>query len=87
MIAHFERSDALAHFLHDAAAFVAKNHRELAFRVGAGKRECIRMADTGRHNAHQHFAGLGSGHIDLLDGQRLTCLPGDGGARFHGLHP
>ena len=57
---------------HDAAAFVAEDRREHALRIVAGQRERVGVADAGRHDVHQHFAGLRSGNVDLFDRQRLA---------------
>src|SRR3546814_6082406 len=40
----------------DAGALVAEDRREDAFRVGAGQRVLVGMADAGRLDLDQHFA-------------------------------
>lgn len=85
MVADLERSHARADFLDHATAFMAEDDREHAFRILAGEGERIGMADPAGDNAHEHFAGLRTLHIDLLDRQWLACFPGYGGTAFHGL--
>jgi hypothetical protein len=45
------------------------------------------VADTGRLDLDQHFAGLGTFDIDSLDGQWFAGFPGDCGTRFHDVLP
>ena len=64
-----ERDDVVA-FLHDgharpdiddnAGALMAQNGREQPFRIGAGQREFVGVADTGGLHLDQHLAGLRS---------------------------
>ena len=42
----------------DARAFVAEDHREQPFRIGARAREFIGVTDAGRLDLDEHFAGL-----------------------------
>src|SRR5271167_3294231 len=44
------------------------------------------MADSGRHDLDENFAGLGAFDLGGLDGKRLAGFPGDGCAGFHGCH-
>ncbi len=68
---------------HDARAFVAENGREQAFRIGAGERELVGMADAGRLDLDQDLARFRSIEIDRFDRERCTCLVCDGGFDFH----
>src|SRR5581483_11876323 len=60
---------------------------EDAFRIGAGQRELVGVADAGRLHLDQHFAGLWSVEVDLDDLQRPGLLERNGGSRFHRLSP
>src|SRR5690606_12023510 len=53
------------------------------FRVRTRQGEIISMADAGRLDFDQHFAGLGAFEINLDDFERLTSLKGYGGAGLH----
>ncbi len=88
MIAHRHRSNTGADFHHDAAAFVAEDGRENAFRVSAGQGIGVGMANASGDDADQHFAGLGRRDIHFDDIQWLTGGPGNSGAGFnHGTTP
>src|SRR5262249_4190876 len=56
-----------------------------ALRVGAGQGECIGVADAGRHDSNEDFAGLRAFEIDLLDAKRLARLPCHRSSCFHRL--
>lgn len=43
------------------------------------------VADTGVVDLDADLVGLGRGDLDILDGQLLTGLPGDGGLASDGL--
>ncbi len=58
MVTHFNAGHAFAYGFDDAAAFMAKNRRENAFRVGAGQGVGVGMTDAGRDDTHQHFTFL-----------------------------
>src|SRR5262249_52525209 len=81
--AWLDRGDAGADFLDDAAALVAEDDREHAFGIGAGQRECVGVADTGRDDADEDFAGFRTFEIDLLDAQRLARFPSHSSSGFH----
>jgi hypothetical protein len=55
MIPRLERGHALADLHHHAGPFVAEHAWEQAFRVVAGERERIGVADTGRLELDQHL--------------------------------
>jgi hypothetical protein len=44
----------------NAGAFVTENYRKQAFRIGAGARELVGVADAGSLNLNEHFAGFGA---------------------------
>ena len=57
---------------HDPGALMAQNGRKQALRIGARQGELVRVADAGRHDLHQHFAGAGAFELDRLDFQWLA---------------
>ncbi|MCY1420372.1 hypothetical protein D9M71_359880 [compost metagenome] len=77
MVAHRHRGDALAHHFDDATTLVAEDAGEHAFGVRPGQGVGIGMADAGRHDPHQHLAGLGRRHVDFDDFQGLVGREGD----------
>ncbi len=84
MVARLHRGDARADFAHDARAFMAEDRREDALAVEAIERIGVGVADAGRHDLDQNFAGLGSFQIQLDDLERFLRLESDGGACLHG---
>src|SRR3546814_20597656 len=66
------------------ALFLSEYRREDAFRVGAGQRVLVGMADAGRLDLDQHFAGLGAVELHGFDRQRLAGVKRDGGTDIHG---
>ena len=83
MVAGLQRRHAAADLDHDAGAFVAEDHREQAFGIGARARELVGVADAGRLDLDQHLAGPRSFELDGLDYERLAGGVSDGGASFH----
>jgi hypothetical protein len=71
----------------DAGAFVAQNGWEQSFRIGAGERELVRVADTGGFHLDQDFAGFWPVQLDVRDRERLGFLECNGGTAFHGGLP
>jgi hypothetical protein len=69
-----------ADLAHHARALVAEDRGEDALAVQSVERIGVGVADAGRHDLDQHFAGLRPFQIDLDDFQRLLGLEGDGGA-------
>jgi hypothetical protein len=72
VVAGLERGDALADFQHHARAFVAEDGGEQSFRVGAGQRVGVGVADAGGLELHQHFAGARAIEIDGFDRERSS---------------
>ena len=56
MIALLEGLDAWPDVDDDAGAFVTENCRENAFRIGAGQREFVGVADAGRLDLDEDLA-------------------------------
>ena len=87
VVAFLQRGHARAHVHHDAGALVAEDGREDAFRVGAGERVVVGVADAGGLQLHQHFARFRAFQVDGFDDQRFAGFIGDGGFDFHGGLP
>ncbi|MCY1297407.1 hypothetical protein D9M70_468450 [compost metagenome] len=66
---------------------MAEDGREQAFRIGAGQREVVRVADAGGLDLDQHFAGLWAFELNRHDLERLACLNGNGGTYIHLFSP
>jgi hypothetical protein len=64
--------------------FLPKNDGEQSLWIGAGQRVVICVANPGRLDFNQYFACPGSGEIDFFDRKRLSGLPGNCCACFHG---
>jgi len=79
----FSEGDACADIDHDPRPLMAENHREQAFRIGAGAGELIGMTDPGRLDLDQHFAGLRAGEIDGFDDQAACRLRSQRRLDFH----
>jgi hypothetical protein len=65
MVAWFEACDALADFLHNACAFMAKYCRKITFWIGTGQRIGIGMANARSGHFYQHFSSLWAFNINL----------------------
>src|SRR6185503_11800804 len=79
--------DACADVDHKAGALVSENARKDAFRVLPRQRVCVGVANTGRLDLHQHFAGFWTLELDRLDGEFCLGSLCDGGANVHGHSP
>ena len=62
---------------------MAEDRREQAFRILAGQRELIGVADAGRLDLDHDFAGFRTVELHVGDRERLARLEGDGGADIH----
>ena len=62
---------------------MAEDRGEHALAVEPVERVGVGVADAGRHDLDQHFAGLGPFEVDLDDLERLLGCEGDGGAGLH----
>ena len=83
MIAGLDRGDARAHLADDAGAFMAEDRGENSFAVKPVERVGVGMANSGRLDLDQDFAGLGAIQIEFDDFKRLLGLERDCGACFH----
>ena len=75
MIAHRKVRDARAQLHDNARAFVAKDGREEALRIGTGQGVGIRVANPGRLQLDHHLAGLGAFELHRFHRKRLPCRP------------
>ena len=85
MVAHLHAGNAFTDRLHNATALVTEDDGKYAFRIIAGQREGIGVANTRGNDANPHFAGLGWHHVHFLDRQWLVRSPCDGGPGFDRL--
>ena len=75
MIADFDAANAGADFLDYRATLMTEYCRENTFRVFAGERKCIGMANACRDIAQHDFAVLRPVHIDFFYLQEACLLP------------
>ena len=87
VIAGLHGGDARADLADDAGALMAEDRGEDAFAVEAVERVGVGVADAGRLDLDQHFAGLRAFEIELDDLERLLGFEGDGGACLHAISP
>jgi hypothetical protein len=83
VIALFHAGHASPDLDDDAGAFVSEDRREQALRVGAGKRELVRVTDAGGLDLDHHLTGPRSLEVDLHDLQRFGLLKCDGCTGLH----
>src|SRR5260221_7244534 len=83
VVARLDAGDARPDLAHDARTLMAEDRREQPFAVEPVERVGIGMADAGRHDLDQDFAGLGPIEIDLDHLERLLGREGDGRAGLH----
>ena len=83
MIAFFQRFHARAYIDDDTRAFMAQDRRKNPFRIGAGPRELVGMANTCGLNLNQNLALTRAVQFNSFDTQRLPRLKGHGGTRLH----
>src|SRR5580692_97144 len=85
VVARLHRGHAGANFAHDTGTLMAEDGWKEAFTVKAVERVGIRVANAGRLDFNQDFAGFRPVQIELDDFQRLLGFESDGSACFHGL--
>jgi hypothetical protein len=83
VVSRGEALDPRTALQHLAAALVPEYAGEGSFRIVAGEREGIGMANAARHDVEQHLALAWAFHFDLLNDQRFFRFPGNGGTCFH----
>src|SRR3546814_5878013 len=72
MVARLERGDPWAGLQYDACALMAQNRREKTFGISARQGVVISMANAGRLDFDQYFAGLGAGQLDVFRSEEHT---------------
>ena len=87
MVAFLDAGHTRANIDDNACALVAQDRWEQPFRIGAGERELVGVADAGGLDLDQHFGGFRPVEFDVRDGEGFTLLQCDGGAGFHGGFP
>jgi hypothetical protein len=85
VVASLHVGDALADRLDNTGTLVSKDNGESTLGVLAGESVCVCVADTGVIDLDSDLASLGSGNLDVLNGQVLASLPGDGSLASNGL--
>lgn len=78
MVTGLHVCDALANRLDDASTLVSQNDGEGTLRVLSGECVGISVADTGVVDLDADLVGLWGSDLDVLDGEVLASLPGDG---------
>ena len=87
MIALFHAGHARPDLGDDTRALMTQDRRENSFGIGTGEGELIGMADAGRLDLDQDFAGAWTLKVHRFEAEWFARLAGDGGARFHGIPP
>ena len=84
MIALFHGRHAGSDIDDDAGALMAEDRRKQTLGVGARKGELVGVADAGRLDLDQHFAGARAFELDRGHFKRFAGAEGYGGANIHG---
>ena len=82
MVAFLDAGHTRPNIDDNACALVAQDRWEQPFRIGAGERELVRVADTGGFHLDQDFAGFWPVQLDVRDRERLGFLECNGGMVF-----
>src|SRR5712672_2804038 len=83
MIARLHRNHTCSDLANNAGALMAEDRRKDSFAVEAVKGVGVGVADAGRLDFNQDFAGLWPIEIKLDDFKRLLCFECDSGACLH----
>jgi hypothetical protein len=83
MVTFFHRGHAGADLDDDTGALVPENRREQPFRISAGQREFIGVADARCLNLNQDLAVARTVELDGDDFKGFAGRKGDGGANIH----
>src|SRR5262249_30352388 len=81
------RGDARPDLDHDAGALVPEDRGEQAFRIGAGARELVGVADAGGLDLDQDLAGLRTVERHRRDLERLAFLERHRRPHVHAMSP
>ncbi|KAH3663725.1 hypothetical protein OGAPHI_005127 [Ogataea philodendri] len=77
MVANLDAGDTFTNGLDNSGTLVAKNNRELTFRIGSRKSVGIGVANTSVHDFDSHLVGLRRSNLNGLDREILTGSPGN----------
>ena len=83
MVTFFHRGHAGADLDDDTGALVPENGRGQPFRIGAGQREFVGVADARCLDLNQDLAGARTVELDGGDFKGFAGCKGDGGANIH----
>ena len=83
VVAALQRRHARPRFNHDARALMSEDRREQALRIGARQSVGVGVADAGRLDFDQDFAGLWPLEVHACDFERLAGLVRDCCFYFH----
>jgi hypothetical protein len=85
VVTRLDVGDALANGLDNTGTLVSEDNRESTFGILA--RECVGIcvANTSVVDLNSDLVGLRRSNLDILNGERLASLPGDGGLTGNGL--
>lgn len=78
MLARLHVCDSLANRLDNARALVSQDDGESTFGVLSREGVGIGVADAGVVDLDADLVGLGGSNLNVLDGEVLAGLPGDG---------
>jgi hypothetical protein len=78
-----DRRYAFAYFLDYGTTFMSEDRRENSFRILAGQRKRVRMADAGSDVSQQDLSGFRPIEFDFLDFEGLASFPGNGCTCLH----
>jgi len=81
VVALLHRGDAGTDIDHDSGALVTEDRREETFRIGAGQREFVGVANPGRLDLEEHLERLRALELHRHDLERLAR-----GHRHRGFH-
>jgi hypothetical protein len=85
VVTRLDVGDALADRLDNTGTLVSKDNGESTLGVLAGESVGICVANTSVVDLNSDLVGLGRSDLDILNGEGLAGLPGDGGLTGNGL--
>jgi len=85
VVTRLDVGDALADRLDNTGTLVSKDNGESTLGVLAGESVGICVANTSVVDLNSDLVGLGRSDLDILNGERLAGLPGDGGLTGNGF--
>jgi len=85
VVTRLDVGDALTNGLNDTSTLVSEDNGESTLRVLTGESVGICVANTSVVDLDTDLVGLGRSNFNVLNGERLTGLPGNGGLTGDGL--